>query len=118
VSIHVRQSARTVGIVGAAELDLLGPQGLLVNTSRGPIVDEAALVAALHGGRIAGAALDVFDLEPLPAGHPLLTAPNTVLTPHIGYVSTGAYARMYGEAVDDVRAWAQGEPLRLLNPTP
>ncbi|MDD2858807.1 MAG: D-2-hydroxyacid dehydrogenase family protein [Candidatus Nanopelagicales bacterium] len=115
VSIHVRESPRTVGLVGTQELDLLGPNGLLVNTSRGPIVDEAALVAALHEGRIAGAALDVYDVEPLPPGHPLLTAPNTVLTPHIGYVSASTYARMYADAIDDVLAWVAGAPVRLLN---
>lgn len=115
LSIHTRLSARTVGLVGRAELDLLGPEGLLVNTSRGPIVDEGALIEALHQRRIAGAALDVYDQEPLPVGHPLLSAPNTVLTPHIGYVSSRAYARMYSDAVECIRAWAMGAPVRVLN---
>ncbi len=115
VSIHVRQSDRTIGLVGAEELRLLGPDGLLVNTSRGPIVDEIALVAALKNGTIAGAGLDVFDSEPLPADHPLRSAPNTVLTPHIGYVSTMGYQRMYGDAIEDIVRWVAGDPIRQLN---
>ncbi len=115
VSIHVRQSERTIGLVGAEELAFLGPDGYLVNTSRGPIVDEAALIAALHSGTIAGAALDVFDIEPLPASHPLRTAPNTVLTPHIGYVSTVGYRQMYADAVEDIAQWHAGAPVRVLN---
>jgi phosphoglycerate dehydrogenase-like enzyme len=114
VSVHVRLSDRTEGIVGADELRLLGPDGLLVNTSRGPVVDEAALVDALENGWIAGAGLDVFGTEPLPAGHPLLRAPNTVLTPHIGYVSREAYAVFYSEAVEDTLAWRAGAPVRVL----
>jgi phosphoglycerate dehydrogenase-like enzyme len=85
-----------------------------VNTSRGPIVDEAALVDALRQGRIGGAALDVFDVEPLPAGHPLRKTPNTVLTPHIGYVSRETYAVFYGEAVQDIAGWLDGSPVRIL----
>jgi phosphoglycerate dehydrogenase-like enzyme len=93
----------------------MGPSTYLVNTSRGPIVDEAALVAALRDGTIAGAGLDVFDTEPLPAGHPLRSAPNTVLTPHIGYVASANYDRFYGDAVEDVAAWLKGEPVRLVD---
>jgi phosphoglycerate dehydrogenase-like enzyme len=115
VTVHLKLSERTTGIIGTAELAALGPKGYLVNTSRGPIVDEAALVAALHGGTIAGAALDVYDVEPLPAGHPLLTAPNTVLTPHIGYVSEVAYAAFYGDVVEDIAAWLDGAPIRLVD---
>ncbi|HEX4016368.1 MAG TPA: D-2-hydroxyacid dehydrogenase family protein [Frankiaceae bacterium] len=114
VTIHLKLSERTTGIVGAAELAALGPRGYLVNTSRGPIVDEAALVAALHAGTIAGAALDVYDVEPLPADHPLLTAPNTLLTPHIGYVSKVAYAAFYRDVVEDIAAWLDGAPIRLV----
>jgi phosphoglycerate dehydrogenase-like enzyme len=114
VTVHLKLSERTTGLVGAAELAALGPGGYLVNTSRGPIVDEGALVAALHDGNIAGAALDVYDIEPLPAGHPLLTAPNTVLTPHIGYVSTVAYAAFYRDVVDDIAAWLDGSPIRIV----
>ncbi len=115
VSIHVRQSERTIGLVGAEELALLGPDGYLVNTSRGPIVDETALLAALHSGTIAGAALDVFDIEPLPPNHPLRSAPNTVLTPHIGYVTSLGYRQMYGDAVEDILQWHAGTPVRVLN---
>ena len=114
VTVHLKLSDRTTGLVGAAELAALGPRGYLVNTSRGPIVDEAALVAALHAGTIAGAALDVYDVEPLPPGHPYLTAPNTVLTPHIGYVSEVAYAAFYGDVVEDIAAWLDGSPIRLV----
>jgi phosphoglycerate dehydrogenase-like enzyme len=88
---------------------------VLVNTSRGPVVDTAALLAALEARTIAGAGLDVFDVEPLPPGDPLRTAPNTVLTPHIGYVSRGSYEIYYREAVEDIAAWARGEPVRVLN---
>jgi phosphoglycerate dehydrogenase-like enzyme len=114
VTIHLKLSDRTRGLLGARELDLIGPDGYLVNTSRGPIVDEAALVAALRSGRIAGAGLDVFDLEPLPADHPLRTAPRTVLTPHIGYVALDAYRTFYADAVEDVTAWLAGDPVRVL----
>ncbi len=114
VTVHLKLSERTTGLVGAAELAALGPRGYLVNTSRGPIVDEAALVAALRAGTIAGAALDVYDVEPLPAGHPYLTAPNTVLTPHIGYVSEVAYAAFYGDVVEDIAAWLDGAPIRVV----
>jgi phosphoglycerate dehydrogenase-like enzyme len=113
-TVHLKLSDRSVGTVGAAELRQLGPRGYLVNTSRGPIVDESALVTALHNGTIAGAALDVFDVEPLPADHPLRTAPNTVLTPHVGYASTQSYQRFYGDAVADVLGWLDGSPVREL----
>ncbi len=114
VSVHLKLSERTAGIVGAAELAALGPKGYLVNTSRGPIVDERALVEALRGGRIAGAALDVYDTEPLPSWHPLRSAPNTVLTPHIGYVSTVAYDAFYRDVVEDIQAWLDGSPIRVI----
>jgi len=114
VTIHYKLSERSRGLIGAADLARMKPTALLVNTSRGPIVDEAALLDALRGGTIGGAALDVYDREPLPADHPLRSAPNTVLTPHIGYVSEGAYTRFYGDAVEDIRAWAAGSPVRVL----
>jgi phosphoglycerate dehydrogenase-like enzyme len=114
VSVHVQLSSRTAGLIGAAELALLGPDGYLVNTSRGPIVDEQALISALRGGVIAGAALDVFDIEPLPAGHPFRTLPNTVLTPHIGYVTRRAYEVFYTGIVEDVVAWLDGSPVRVI----
>jgi phosphoglycerate dehydrogenase-like enzyme len=115
VTIHLKLSDRSRGLVGADELRALGPRGYLVNTSRGPIVDEAALVAALRDGSIAGAGLDVFDVEPLPADHPLRTLPNTVVTPHIGYVTEQSYARIYADAIENVLAWLDGAPVRVLN---
>jgi phosphoglycerate dehydrogenase-like enzyme len=114
VTIHLRLGDRTRGLLGRAELAAMKQTALLVNTSRGPIVDTEALVEALHAGTIAGAALDVYDEEPLPAGHPLLAAPNTVLTPHLGYVADDAYAVFYAEAAEDVRAFLAGEPVRVL----
>jgi phosphoglycerate dehydrogenase-like enzyme len=113
-TIHLRLSERSRGLLGARELDLLGPEGYLVNTSRGPIVDEAALVQALRTGRIAGAGLDVYDVEPLPADHPLRTAPRTVLAPHLGYVALDSYRAFYVDAVEDVAAWVAGAPVRVL----
>jgi phosphoglycerate dehydrogenase-like enzyme len=115
LTIHTRLSDRTRGLVTAAELGLMKPGAYLVNTSRGPIVDEAALLAALNDGTIAGAALDVYDIEPLPAGHPLRSAPNTVLTPHLGYVSEGSYEVYFREAVEDIAAFLDGEPVRVLD---
>ena len=115
VTLHVRLSERSTGVVGERELELLGPTGVLVNTARGPLVDEKALVAALTNGWIRGAALDVYDIEPLPAEHPLLDAPNTVLAPHLGYVTSESYDKFYGGAYDDVVAWLDGSPLRKLN---
>ena len=114
VTIHLRLSERTTGLIGAADLALLKPTALLVNTSRGPIVDEAALVDALRSGRIGGAGLDVFDAEPLPPGHPLRTTPRTLLTPHIGYVSANSYRVFYGDAVEAIRAFLDGRPIRQL----
>jgi phosphoglycerate dehydrogenase-like enzyme len=114
VSIHTVLSDRTRNLVGAAELELLGSEGYLVNTSRGPIVNEADLVAALERGAIAGAALDVFDVEPLPAGHPMLTTPRTILSPHVGFVSRQAYAATYGQVVEDIAGWLNGNPVRAL----
>jgi phosphoglycerate dehydrogenase-like enzyme len=114
VTVHLRLSDRTRGLVGAGDLARMRSSAILVNTSRGPIVDERALLAALEAGTIAGAGLDVFEVEPLPVGHPLRLAPNTVLTPHIGYVSRGSYEVYYREAVEDIAAWLRGEPVRVL----
>jgi phosphoglycerate dehydrogenase-like enzyme len=116
VTIHYKLSERSTGLVGPAELAMMKPTAYLVNTSRGPIVDTGALLAALRNQRIAGAALDVYDTEPLPLGHPLRSAPNTVLTPHLGYVTDDSYQVFYGEAVEDIAAFAKGAPLRVLNP--
>jgi phosphoglycerate dehydrogenase-like enzyme len=115
VTIHLRLSERTRGLIAAEELALMKPSALLINTSRGPIVDERALLQALQDGRIAGAGLDVYDTEPLPADHPLRRAPNTVLTPHIGYVTGASYRRFYEDAVEDIAAWLRGEPIRVIN---
>ncbi|WP_314323754.1 D-2-hydroxyacid dehydrogenase family protein [Paenarthrobacter ilicis] len=115
VTLHLRLSERSEGIVGAKELRLLGPEGVLVNTARGPLVDEAALVRALEEGWIRGAALDVFDEEPLPAGHALIHSRRTVLSPHIGYVTHESYRQFYGGAFEDVKAWLAGDPVRVLN---
>ena len=115
VTIHVRLSDRTRGLISAADLALLKPTAYLVNTSRGPVVDEAALIEVLRGERIAGAGLDVFGVEPLPAGHPLRSTPRTLLTPHIGYVTAGTYQAFYGGAVEAIRAFLDGQPIRLLN---
>ncbi len=114
VSIHLRLSERTRRVVGARELALMKPTAFLVNTSRGPIVDEAALIEALEHDRIAGAALDVFDHEPLSPGHRLVRAKNTLLTPHLGYVAVDAYEVFYREIVEDIEAWLDGNPIRLL----
>jgi phosphoglycerate dehydrogenase-like enzyme len=115
VTVHVRLSDRTRGLIGTEELALMKPTAFLINTSRGPIVDERALLQALHDGTIAGAGLDTYDVEPLPADHPLRSAPNTVLTPHIGYVTGASYSVFYRDAVEDIAAWLRGEPLRLIN---
>ena len=114
VTVHTLLSKRTRGLIGADDLGRMKPTAILVNTSRGPIVDQQALLDALQGGRIAGAGLDVFDEEPLPEDHPLRTAPRTVLTPHLGYVTRDTYEIFYREAVEDVAAWIAGSPLRVL----
>jgi phosphoglycerate dehydrogenase-like enzyme len=116
VTIHQRLSDRTLGLLGARELALMKPSSYLVNTSRGPIVEEAALIDTLRRGAIAGAGLDVFDVEPLPPDHPFLTLPNVVLTPHLGYVTREGYAAFYGQTLENVRALLDGAPVRVLNP--
>ncbi len=114
LSIHLVLGDRSRGLVGAAELAAMKPTALLVNTSRGPIVDEAALVDALRRKEIRAAALDVYDVEPLPADHPLRTLDNAVLSPHIGFVSREVYEIFYGDAVEDIAAFQAGEPIRLM----
>jgi phosphoglycerate dehydrogenase-like enzyme len=113
-TIHLVLSKRTRGLIGASELVRLGSDAYLVNTSRGPIVDETALVGALRARTIAGAGLDVFEVEPLPAGHPLIGLENVVLTPHIGYVTEETYAVFYRDAVEDVVAYLAGSPVRVI----
>ncbi|MFF7352446.1 MULTISPECIES: D-2-hydroxyacid dehydrogenase family protein [Streptomyces] len=114
VSVHLALGERTRGLLGAAELALLKPTAYLINTSRAAIVDQDALLAALREGRIAGAGVDVFDVEPLPADHPMRTAPRLLATPHLGYVSRANYARYYGQAVEDIQAYLDGAPVRIL----
>lgn len=115
VSVHLKLGEQSRGLIGARELSLMKPDAYLINTARGPIVDEAALVDALERRAIAGAGLDVFDTEPLPAGHPFRLLPNVVATPHIGYVTREAYRVFYGQAVEDIKAWLAGNPVRCLN---
>lgn len=114
LSIHTVLSERTRGLVGAAELAQMRPTAFLINTSRGPIVDEPALRAALHEGRIGGAGIDVFGQEPLPADDPWRSVPRAVLTPHIGYVTKGTYETFYAETAENIRAWLDGSPIRVL----
>ncbi|MFF1603716.1 D-2-hydroxyacid dehydrogenase family protein [Streptomyces mirabilis] len=114
ISVHLALSDRTRGLLGAAELALLKPTAYLINTSRAAIVDQDALLAALHEGCIAGAGVDVFDVEPLPGNHPMRTAPRLLATPHLGYVSRANYARYYGQAVEDIQAYLDGDPVRVL----
>ena len=116
LTIHVQLSARTRGLVGARELSLMQPTAYLINTARGPIVDEAALVRALQARAIAGAGLDVFDQEPLPPDHPFTQLDNTLLMPHAGYVTEAQYRVRYRDSVDDIAAYLRGAPLRVLNP--
>jgi phosphoglycerate dehydrogenase-like enzyme len=116
VSIHVVLGDRTRGLVGRRELGLMKPTAFLVNTSRGPIVDEVALIDALQRRAIAGAGIDVYDVEPLPADHPLRKLDNAVLTGHTAYVMDEVYTLAYGQAVEDIRAWLEGEPIRVLDP--
>jgi phosphoglycerate dehydrogenase-like enzyme len=115
VSIHLVLSPRSRGLIGASDLALLKPGAILINTSRGPIVDEAALVEAVRARRII-AALDVYDREPLPADHPLRTAPNTVLTPHLGYGVRETWDQFYPQSVENALAFLDGKPVRVLHP--
>jgi len=114
LTIHLVLSERTRGLIGARELSLMKPSAFLVNTSRGPIVDEAALAAALEKRTLAGAGIDVYGAEPIAPDHPLLSAPNTVLTPHLGYVTLESYRAYFGGVVEDIAAWRRGAPVRVL----
>ena len=114
VTIHVVLSQRTRGLVGAKELALMKPSAYIINTSRGPIIDEVALLATLRDKKIAGAGLDVFDVEPLPIDHPLRKMDNVVLTPHLGYVALQNYRAYFAGVVDDIRAFLDGKPVRVL----
>jgi phosphoglycerate dehydrogenase-like enzyme len=115
LSVHLVLSERSRGLVDAQALGWMKPTALLVNTARGPIVDEAALIKALQKQHIAGAALDVFEQEPLPAMHPFRTLDNVLATPHVGYVSRRNYEQFFSQMIEDIQGWAAGEPVRLLN---
>lgn len=117
VSLHLRLSEQSRGLVTASLLGLMKPTAYLINTARGPIVDEAALVSALCERRIAGAALDVYDGEPLPMGHPLLDLDNVVLTPHLGYVTEETYHVFFRQVAEAIASYLDGQvPARALNP--
>ena len=116
VTVHLVLSDRTHSLIGADELRRMKPSACLINTSRGPIVEEAALIQAIEQGSIAGAGLDVYDTEPLPSGHPYRTLPNVVLTPHIGYVTEDSYRMFFGGIVENIEAWLAGQPIRILSP--
>jgi phosphoglycerate dehydrogenase-like enzyme len=114
VSVHYKLSDRSRGLIGAADLALMKASAYLVNTSRGPIVDTDALLEALEAGTIAGAGIDVYDTEPLPADHALRSAPRTIITPHLGYVTEDTYTVFFDDAVGDVLAYLAGDPVRVL----
>lgn len=116
VTIHVQLSERSRALIGAKELGLMKPTAFLINTSRGPIVDQQALLAVLQERRIAGAGLDVFDVEPLPLDHPFRHLDNTVITPHLGYVTAESYRLYFRDIVDDIRAFLDGKPARVISP--
>jgi len=116
LSIHVQLSDRTRGLITARELALMKPTASLINTSRGPIVVEADLIAALRAGRIAGAGIDVFDLEPPPPDHPFRTMDNVTITPHLGYVTHETLRAFYTDTLEAVVAFADGKPIRIANP--
>ena len=114
VTVHVQLSARTKGLIGAAELALMKPTAYFINTSRGPVADEKAIEAALKAKKIAGAAIDVYNDEPLALDHPFRKLDNIVITPHLGYVTAENYKRFYGQMVENVRAWLDGKPVRVI----
>src|SRR5437773_10362441 len=116
VTIHYVLSDRSRDLIGADDIALMKPSAYLVNTSRGPIVNESALIAALSEKKIAGAGLDVFEVEPLPADHPFRRLENTVITPHLGYVTVEAYRAMFANAVENIQTWLAGDPTRVINP--
>jgi phosphoglycerate dehydrogenase-like enzyme len=115
VTIHLQLSERSRGLIGAKDLGLMKPTAFLINTSRGPIVDQDALLAVLRERRIAGAGLDVFDVEPLPLDHPFRHLDNAVITPHLGYVTAENYRLYFRDIVDDIRAFLDGKPVRVIS---
>jgi D-3-phosphoglycerate dehydrogenase len=116
ISVHVVLSDRTRGLIGAADFARMKPSAIFVNSARGPIVDEAALIEALRSRKLAHAALDVYAREPLPADHPLRSLEHVTLAPHLGYVNTDVFGHFYGESVKNIEAWLDGKPINVLNP--
>ena len=116
VTVHVQLSARTKGLIGAAELAMMKPTAFFLNTSRGPVADEKAIEAALRANKIAGAAIDTYNDEPLALDHPFRKLDNIVITPHLGYVTAENYKRFYGQMVENIRAWLDGKPIRVIQP--
>jgi phosphoglycerate dehydrogenase-like enzyme len=115
ISLHLVLSERTRGIVGAKEIAAMKPGAILINTSRGPLIEEAPLMEALGQGRIR-AGLDVYNVEPLPADHKLRTLPNVILTPHLGYSAEPVFRQFYGESAENILAFLDGQPIRMVNP--
>ena len=115
VSLHLPLTRETAGVIGSREIGLMKQNAILINTSRGALVDEAALIEALRSGRLYGAGLDVFAREPLPADHPFRTLTNVVATPHLGYVTDETYRIFFADAVEDIASWLDGKPLRVIN---
>ena len=116
VCIHVVLSDRTRGLIGAADFARMKPSAILINTSRGPIVNEAELIEAIKSRKFAHAALDVYTREPLPIDHPLRSMQNVTLAPHLGYVNTDIFGHFYGESVKNIEAWLDGKPINVRNP--
>ncbi|HEY5378013.1 MAG TPA: D-2-hydroxyacid dehydrogenase family protein [Pseudolabrys sp.] len=116
VTLQVQLSARTKDLIGAAEIAMMKPTAYLINSSRGPVANEKAIVDALKAKKIAGAAVDTFDVEPLPIDHPFRYLDNIVITPHLGYVTAENYHRFYGQMVENIRAWLDGKPMRVIPP--
>ena len=116
LSIHTKLSDRTKNLIGSKEISLMKDNAYIINTSRGPIIEEGALIDALNSKKIAGAGIDTFDIEPLPKDHPLLSTPNTLITPHIGYVTNEAYEAYYDGIIENVITFLNNNPVRVLNP--
>jgi len=114
VGIHLRLSERTRGLIAAPDLARMKPSAWIINTARGEIIDQAALIDALEKKRIGGAAMDVYDVEPLPVDHPFRSLPNTVLSPHKGFVTEESYRVFYGETIENIRTWMDGKPIRII----
>lgn len=118
VTLHLPLNAATKSLIGGREIGLMKQGAILLNTSRGPLIDEAALIGALRNGKLGGAGLDVFDREPLPADHAFRTLPNVVATPHLGYVTEETYRIYFRDAVEDIAGWLEGSPVRVINNPP